>query len=216
MSRPEKLVVDPCKDSKTQAIQRLRASMPNPRCTPVPTVCDLRWNVMSSKTYKAMQVKSEQMRALGPRKRLWLDVSPPRWVTRNAPCPNTGYLSKHAYFPKDLFSGAVKGYLINVYGRTLTYPNVGATLTPRSSSVTSDSSWIIIGDSKAWACLCHCVWCSCWDWDVWTRWPCNGLQPDQLVASCATFWGFIIFQNCLSHFLQSWGFCIVACRAQLG
>ena len=76
---------------------------------------------MSLKTYKAMQRRLEQMRALGPREPSleWLDAASPRWVTRNARRPNTKY---YAYFPKEIFSGAVKGYLINVYGRSLTYP----------------------------------------------------------------------------------------------
>lgn len=136
------MVVGQRNESKTQCIQRLLDSMPNPRCEPVPTVLDTRGNAMSSKSHRARQVLGEQRKASFPRKRrVLLDVSPPRWVTKHAPCPNTGYF---AYFPNDIFRDAVKRYLINVYGRELT--NVGATLTPRSPSVTSDSSWTIIGD----------------------------------------------------------------------
>ena len=139
MSRQEKMVVGQRNESKTQCIQRLLDSIPNPRCEPVPTVLDTRGNAMSSKSCTARQVPEEQWKLR--KRRVLPDVSPPRWVTKHAPCPNTGYFK---YFPNDIFRDAVKRYLINVYGRELT--NVGATLTPRSPSVTSDSSWTIIGD----------------------------------------------------------------------
>lgn len=137
------MVVDQSKESKAQVIQRLLASMPHQMCKPLPTVCDTRGNARSSKTCTARQVLWEQWKASVPRKRrLCMDVSVPRLLTSHEPCPNTCYL---AYFPNEIFRDAVKKYLINVYGRKLTN-NVGATLTPRSPSVTSDSSRTRIGD----------------------------------------------------------------------
>ena len=153
MSRREKMVVGQRDESKTQCIQRLRDSMPNPWCEPVPTVLDTRGNAMSSKSHRARQVLGEQWKASFPRKRrVLLDVSPPRWVTKHAPCPNTCYF---AYFPNDIFRDAVKRYLINVYGREQhherTVAPAGFTLlTPatddNAETSETDSSWTIIGD----------------------------------------------------------------------
>jgi hypothetical protein len=75
-----------------------------------------------------------------------LGVSPTR--TRNNTPPGHSSTQYYAYFPNDIFRGAIQAYLSNVYDRKLTYPIYGgATLTPRTPSVASDSSWIIIGDS---------------------------------------------------------------------
>ena len=131
--------------ARTQSIKNLQDSMPEPACKPVRTVLDDKGNAKSSKFVCSRQ---GQKHRLGASVRTCqyqrLGVSPMR--TRNNTPPGHSSTHYYAYFPNDIFRGAIKGYLSNVYGRELTYPNnVGATLTPRTPSVTSDSSWIIIG-----------------------------------------------------------------------
>ena len=135
--------------SRTQSIKNLQESMPEPACKPVRTVLDDKGNAKSSKFVCSRQGQKQRLGAsVRTCQYQRLGVSPMR--TRNNTPPGHSSTHYYAYFPNDIFRGAIKGYLINVYGRQLSYPNnVGATLTPRSPSVTSDSSWIIIGDSKA-------------------------------------------------------------------
>jgi len=110
------------------------------------SVVDAKGNATSSKIVCSRQALKPR---LGASVRTYqyqrLGVSPMR--TRNNTPPSHSSTAYYAYFPNDIFRGAIEGYLINVYGRKLTYPNnVGATLTPRTPSVTSDSSWNIIGE----------------------------------------------------------------------
>ena len=132
--------------SRTQAIKNLQESMPEPACKPVRTVLDDKGNAKSSKFVCSRQGQKQRLGAsVRTCQYQRLGVSPMR--TRNNTPPGHSSTHYYAYFPNDIFRGAIKGYLINVYDRKLSYPNnVGATLTPRSPSVTSDSSWIIIGE----------------------------------------------------------------------
>ena len=141
----------PGTQSRTQSIKVLLQSMPDPACKPVRTVPDARGNAMSSKTVSSRHALTRRLGASVRTQRRDLQrlgVSPMRRTTNNEPPGNSTYY--YAYFPNEIFRRAIKGYLINVYDRKLSYPNilipnnVGATLTPRSPSVTSDSSWIII------------------------------------------------------------------------
>ena len=130
--------------SRTQSIKNLQKLMPEPACKPVRTVLDDKGNAKSSKFVCSRQGQKQRLGAsVRTCQYQRLGVSPMR--TRNNTPPGHSSTHYYAYFPNDIFRGAIKGYLINVYGRQLSYPNnVGATLTPRSPSVTSDSSWIII------------------------------------------------------------------------
>ena len=132
--------------SRTQSIKNLQESMPEPACKPVRTVLDDKGNAKSSKFVCSRQGQKQRLGAsVRTCQYQRLGVSPMR--TRNNTPPGHSSTHYYAYFPNDIFRGAIKGYLINVYDRKLSYPNnVGATLTPRSPSVTSDSSWIIIGE----------------------------------------------------------------------
>ena len=136
----------PGTQSRTQSIKVLLQSMPDPACKPVPTVPDARGNAMSSKTVSSGQALTRRLGASvrTQRRAERLGVSPMR-RTRNNDDPPGNSTHYYAYFPNEIFRGAINGYLVNVYGRKLSYPNnVGATLTPRSPSVTSDSSWIMV------------------------------------------------------------------------
>ena len=129
--------------SRTQSIKNLQESMPEPACKPVRTVLDDKGNAKSSKFVCSRQGQKQRLGAsVRTCQYQRLGVSPMR--TRNNTPPGHSSTHYYAYFPNDIFRGAIKGYLINVYGRKL--KNVGATLTPRTPSVTSDSSWIIIGE----------------------------------------------------------------------
>ena len=132
--------------SRTQSIKNLQESMPEPACKPVRTVLDAKGNAKSSKFVCSRQALKQRLGAsVRTCQYQRLGVSPMR--TRNNTPPGHSSTAYYAYFPNDIFRGAIEGYLINVNGRKLTYPNnVGATLTPRTPSVTSDSSWIIIGE----------------------------------------------------------------------
>ena len=136
----------PGTQSRTQSIKVLLQSMPDPACKPVPTALDARGNAKSSKTVSSRHALTRRLGASVRTQRRdaqRLGVSPMRRTTNNEPPGNSTHY--YAYFPNEIFRRAIKGYLINVYDRKLSYPNnVGATLTPRSPSVTSDSSWIII------------------------------------------------------------------------
>ena len=129
--------------SRTQSIKNLQESMPEPACKPVRTVLDDKGNAKSSKFVCSRQGQKQRLGAsVRTCQYQRLGVSPMR--TRNNTPPGHSSTHYYAYFPNDIFRGAIKGYLSNVYGRKL--KNVGATLTPRTPSVTSDSSWIIIGE----------------------------------------------------------------------
>ena len=129
--------------SRTQSIKNLQALMPEPACKPVRTVLDDKGNAKSSKFVCSRQGQKQRLGAsVRTCQYQRLGVSPMR--TRNNTPPGHSSTHYYAYFPNDIFRGAIKGYLSNVYGRKL--KNVGATLTPRTPSVTSDSSWIIIGE----------------------------------------------------------------------
>jgi len=143
------LQVAAAKMSRRIEIEELQKSMPGPACRPVRTVLDTKNNAMSIKTHAHMERQAQKQRLganLGRKQRCVterLGVSPRR-PSRNRDGPgNSTYY--YAYFPNEIFEGAIKGYLCNVYCRRLTGPNnVGATLTSGSSSWTSESSWIII------------------------------------------------------------------------
>ena len=132
--------------ARTQSIKNLQDSMPEPACKPVRTVLDDRGNAESSKSARSRQaLKQRSGASVRTCQYQRLGVSPMR--TRNNTPPGHSSPQYYAYFPNDIFRGAIQAYLSNVYDRKLTYPIYGgATLTPRTPSVTSDSSWIIIGE----------------------------------------------------------------------
>ena len=145
---------------RVESIEELRRSMPGPACKPVRTVLDTRNNAMSIKTWIRAEIplalgatawtegrpkKQRQQRCVHQR----LGISPRRKFLNKDP-PGERLTPYNSYFPNEIFEGAITGYLFNVYCRKLTGPNnVGVTLMSRSSSWTSESSWIIIVDEPS-------------------------------------------------------------------
>ena len=150
----------PGTQSRTQSIKVLLQSMPDPACKPVPTVLDARGNASPSKTVSSGErVNQALKRRFGASVRTRrpvaqrLGISPMRRTRNNDPLGNSTYY--YAYFPNEMFRGAIKGYLINVYGREQHHERTVAParftlLTPatddNAETSETDSSWTIIGD----------------------------------------------------------------------
>ena len=140
--------------SRTQSIKNLQESMPEPACKPVRTVLDDKGNAKSSKFVCSRQGQKQRLGAsVRTCQYQRLGVSPMR--TRNNTPPGHSSTHYYAYFPNDIFRGAIKGYLINVYGREQHHERTVAParftlLTPatddNAETSETDSSWTIIGD----------------------------------------------------------------------
>ena len=102
---------------RREAIEELRRSTPDPSCKPVRTILDPRGNASSIKSRDAATAYAQHQ---WPQYSLLPASGISTRRTRLDHDPSGERLTPYnKYFPDELFEGAIRGYLLNVYCRKL-------------------------------------------------------------------------------------------------